>query len=226
MRRQYANNMRMTRIRNSGGRIRVTPKAKRKALRYSRAGFTLIEILVGIAVFIIVISFMISMFLATIRAQQKSVQVQNVMDNSRFVLEKISRAIRQSTINTSSTPTELRLCHPRLGYDASVGCDCPPGTGFCLDYRAEADRVEERAGDYNNDGDARNDDRDFSITSSNVVIADLRFEYDGLSTSDAKQPRVTIFMTVEQSAAATKPFEQAKIHLQITVTPRKLDIIP
>lgn len=201
-------------------------------------GFTLIEIVVGIGIFVVLVSAVLSLFLGAIRAQQKSIQTQNVMDNSRFVLEKISRAIRQSNINTASFLTELRLCHPRLGYDASVGCDCASGTGFCLDYRATPDgRVQERAADNDGDGCAWSvpipcpgnvlpggDNDDFSITSSNVVITDLRFEYAGLPSGDGVQQRVTMFMTVEQAASAKKPYEQAKIHLQTTVTPRRLDI--
>ncbi len=185
----------------------------------SERGFTLIEILVGIAVFTLITSVIVSAFLSTIRVQRKSIQVQNVIDNSRFVLEKMSRAVRQSTVeNLNGLATELNLCHPVLGYPSSSPlCGC--SVGNCLDYRFNAgtDRIEERTSLID----------DFvSITASNVFVENLNFLVSGSGTGDETQPRVTILMTVRQALTATKPEEETEVHLQTTITPRRLDIIP
>lgn len=178
--------------------------------------------LVGMAVFVVITSVVVSVLLSSIRAQRKSVQIQNVADNSRFVLEKISRAVRQSTI-LSVAPGVLNLCHPTLGYPSSTtGCDdnCEMN---CIDYRFDltTNRLLERSEDFDSDGTAE-DDEFMPITSLNVFVSSTRFLL--FDSGVNQQPRVTILMTAKQAQTATKPEERAEIHLQTTITPRRLDI--
>lgn len=173
------------------------------------------------AVFVVITSVVVSVLLSSIRAQRKSVQIQNVADNSRFVLEKISRAARQSTI-VSVAPDALNLCHPTLGYPSStIGCDnCKMN---CIDYRFDltTNRLLERSEDFDSDGKAEVEEF-VPITSLNVFVSSTRFLL--FDSGANQQPRVTILMTAKQAQAAIKPEERAEIHLQTTITPRRLDI--
>src|SRR3989344_277833 len=60
-------------------------------------GFTLLEMLVALAVFTIAISLSLSSLLAITASQKKAVALQNVYDNARFAFEAISKEIRTGT---------------------------------------------------------------------------------------------------------------------------------
>lgn len=68
----------------------------------SNKGFTLIELIVAMAIFVVVISLTMGIFVKAIEGQRKVKAIQNVQENARFVLERMAREIRMSTINTSA----------------------------------------------------------------------------------------------------------------------------
>ncbi len=185
-------------------------------------GFTLIEVIVGMGIFVIIIAVVLAVFLASVRASRKSIQNQNVTDNGRFVLEKISRAVRQSTIRSSSSPSRLDLCHATVGY-TSLPCPCTASGLRCLEYTF--DSVRSRI--LETSGDASGNAVTAPITSNNVAVNSLIFSYPGgLVRGDIQQPRAVISLFIKEALTATKPEEKAEIRLQTTITPRRLDLLP
>ncbi len=88
------------RVLNSGGRIRVMSEAKtgagvypskRKALRYSDAGFTLLEFLIYTAVFTIVLLSVLAILNITTNVRARQEAKSEVLRNASFVIERISR---------------------------------------------------------------------------------------------------------------------------------------
>ena len=78
------------------------------------AGFTLMELLVAIAVFAGTIVAVSGIQTSAINSQRKNINNQDVIDNARFILETIGRSIRQSDI-TSSSSSSITLSHPAKG---------------------------------------------------------------------------------------------------------------
>lgn len=72
------------------------------------SGFTLIELIVTIAVFSIVLLTGIDVMVSVFRAQAKAIALKDVLDNARFSLELMSREIRTGTnikFTTGPPPT-------------------------------------------------------------------------------------------------------------------------
>jgi len=77
-------------------------------------GFTLMELLVSVTIFAVVVTIASSIFISTIGSQRKAFGQQNILDSSRFALESMARAIRQSDV-ISATVNTLEINHPDKG---------------------------------------------------------------------------------------------------------------
>lgn len=83
----------------------------------NKSGFTLIEMLVAMAIFIIVIGVYMSIFVSTTKMHAKIIAIQKVQNEIRYVTEILSSNIRMGTINydyydeetTSNPKTVLAL---------------------------------------------------------------------------------------------------------------------
>jgi len=81
-----------------------------------RNGFTLVELLVGLAIFSSVIVIATSLFVSTFRNQRKSIAILNVQENGRYLMEFIAKEIRMSQIISSDGETfNLDISHPVNG---------------------------------------------------------------------------------------------------------------
>lgn len=152
----------------------------------NKAGFTLLELLVGIAIFTLTITTAIGLFITVIESQRKSVAIQNVQENGRFLMWYASKEIRMSTINNSEDgeTNTLELTHPDHGNVSYSFTD----TGEFL-----------RGGEK---------------LSSDEVYVTGKFLIDGKTSGDNEQPRVTVVIKVQ--TISTKKEEKAEINLQTT----------
>ena len=71
-----------------------------KKRKNSQRGFTLVELIIALAVFSIVITIVIGSANSVFRGQRKAFAMQNAQESSRFILEVMAKEIRMSTINT------------------------------------------------------------------------------------------------------------------------------
>ncbi len=160
-------------------------------------GFTLIELIVAMAVFATVVTIVSSIFVSTVGSQRKNVNQQAVVENARYVLETISRAIRQSTVQTSDgTSSVLAINHPIKGV---------------VTYQLDNGQIKES--DAGNPASA--------LSSSEVSVEKLSFIVKGKGP-DFTQPRVTIIIGIKNTEAGVST--ASAINLQTTVTPRNLEI--
>jgi len=67
------------------------------------AGFTLIELLVAMTAFSLIVIAMTGIATSVIKSQRKAFALQNVQENTRYIIESMSKEIRMSTINSSSS---------------------------------------------------------------------------------------------------------------------------
>lgn len=167
----------------------------------SRAGFTLVELIVAIAVFATVVTLVSSIFVSSVGSQRKNMNNQDVLDNGRYVLETMGRAIRQSTIVTSdgtiSGAAGLTINHPTKG--------------LAVRYFLEGGQVKETSGGNTT-----------TLSSSNVSVQGLTFVVQGNGSTDNTQPRVVISLSLKNSQGLSAT--ENVINLQTTVTPRNLQI--
>ena len=88
-------------------------------------GYTLIEILVAVGIFITIIAAPTGFFVSSLKGQQKTLSSQKVLDESSYALEYISRALRMAK-------KELN-CGSKL---EPVSCSCLKNNGYGFNYEA------------------------------------------------------------------------------------------
>ena len=127
-------------------------------------GFTLIEILVALSIFTMAILLAVGMLNQTIKSQRKVFANQEVIDNTRFALETISKTARMAKFQTSSDGSILNLQHPTKG-----------GVIYDLD----SGRIRENG---------------IAITSGKIRIERFWFDVSGMTPDDNLQPKITVII--------------------------------
>ena len=197
-----------------------------KKFRTAQKGFTLIELMVSVAIFAIIMVMALGALLSVSAADRKSESLSSVMNNLNFALESMTRAIR-------------------TGYDyhcgTTTGGDCTTG-GTLLKFTSQDNKAVNYA--YDNSSACgqtgtvkgcilRSTDGGVSylpITSPEVIITNAASTGSGLefylrgsslgTSGDDSQPNVIITLTgyVQLTATQKTPFS-----LQTSVTQRLYD---
>lgn len=167
-------------------------------------GFTLLELMVALTIFIVVSIIAVSIFVTAVQNQRRQFLVQNLQDNARFILELISKEIRMNRGIETGTASELKI----LDQD-----------GDRVRYKFEnigglnsLTRIEKK-----NDGGGApqigNGEQGSPLNSSQINIEGKFYVVFGSAT---QQPKVTINMLLTPSGAS-----QPQVRVQNTVTSRQ-----
>jgi len=178
-------------------------------------GFTLVEMMVTVLIFSIVVGVTIGVFVSAIRIQRYNLAYQQLLDQTSYAMEYMSRAIRMavkddgtcgfSGYNYDNSPDETRL--EFKSYNPDYGCQ-----EFSL--KEGRLKVENKGvGDFLINDFLTSDD--FDVTSLNFKLSGA----PGSERGDNLQPRVTIFMEIQGKGAKLQP----KITMQTTISQRNLD---
>lgn len=168
-------------------------------------GFTLIELMVSLAIFAAVVGISVNLFTASFRTQRKAQRLQDVLDNARFSLERMAKAIRVSCIKTPDTgpnnsTSTLDVYHFRRAKH--------------LQYRLANGRIKE----IENPGGA--DEIESDLTGERIQVDKLGFFVQGVGPADDRQPQATIVLNFEPNI---EKWEGGAIRIQTTVSPRFLE---
>jgi len=165
-------------------------------------GFTLIEMVVAVAVFTLLVSAGSGIFLSSIKAQRQSLATQEVLDQTSYLMEYMSRALRMAKKDLAGVCTGTA----KLNYVFEGQCikfmnyqdECQQ---FCLDDI----RIKNEAGVY--------------LTSGNLNVSSFEVNLLGQyqPPTDALQPRMTIFLTIQGK-------EQSILKIQTTISQRNPDV--
>ena len=168
---------------------------KKKSLPDGRQGLTMIELLIAVAIFVVVVSIIFSIFLTGLKGYKKAIAVQNIQDNARYLLSFIAKEVRMSDINSAN--------------DSNLDITRHDGQNIVYNFDgANIQRIV--TGDPIVSG---------SINSEEVTVSG-RFDVSGIGDEDPpEQPRITIMIKVE-----TIEGEKAEIIVQTTLSPRNLEI--
>lgn len=188
-----------------------------------QAGFTILELIIVLAVFAIVISTTASIFISIIGQQKRISEEQELLNQTSYVVEYMTRpimtAVKASTTTCLGAVGRLYLLtHKDMAAGVYQGIKFIASDNNCQEFFLDADGIlkETKGATTTN------------ILSSNFKINYARFIIDGdkaksgspVPPADTFHPRITISLSVETKNIQDK---QKKI-IQITVSKRDLNI--
>lgn len=165
-------------------------------------GFTLIEMVVSVAIFTLLVGVTSSVFLSSIKNQKQSLAGQEILDQASYLMEYMSRSLRMAQkdmIGDCTGTAKLNYvfegqCLKFLNYNK----ECQQ---FCLD----GTRLKDENGSF--------------LTSANLQVSNFGVLLSGATQPpiDYLQPRVTISLNIAGQ-------EQMSLKIQTTISQRNLDV--
>ncbi len=178
-------------------------------------GFTLVELLVSIALFSIFVGISIGGFVSALNTQKQVTGLLAVQGNASEAIEEMTRDMRTGYLFChdagSGTPTSTCGCTV-----TGSGWDCSALTyinalGQSISYSLVSGALQK-----NINGTAQ------PVTGNNVNVKYLNFFLFGNTEGDNWPPRVTVAIGV--AASSTNPaLQQSVVHFQTTISARGID---
>ncbi len=103
-----------------------------KRLNNNQKGFTLVEVIVSTAIFITVVSAMLSLFTYTLRINRRVQALREVVQTSRLFTETLTREIRNGRIDYTSWATECNVSNYLSNTNQSLGVIAKNGDKLCF----------------------------------------------------------------------------------------------
>ena len=179
--------------------------------QFNNKGYTLIEVLVAMSIFLTIIAAPTSFFVSSLKGQQKALASQEMIDNVSYIMEYMSRALRMAKKDLTGTCIGQNMNYENL-IDA-------PGIRFlnyqdkCQKFFLEDETLKESKDDVIN-----------NLTPNDLEVVSFKIGLSGdENPGDNKQPRVTLFLEV-RGKRGQKTELQPEIKIQTTISQRNLDI--
>jgi prepilin-type N-terminal cleavage/methylation domain-containing protein len=176
-------------------------------IKNSKKGFSLVELLVSLAIFSIVLSAALTVFASNMRSQRKVLEQQEIIGEMSYAFERMSRALRMAKKDFTGSCIGANYNY----LQTARGIKFLDYRGDCLEFYL--DGADNRIKEVKNAGAAA------ALTSPNIRVtqfilgpSDSWSQYD----LNSLQPAVTIF-----SAITTR--DGTKINFQTTISQRNLD---
>jgi prepilin-type N-terminal cleavage/methylation domain-containing protein len=212
-----------------------------------RAGFTLIEMIVSLAIFSVVVTIAVGALLVLISGNQRLQGEQGVMTNIAFAMDSMTREMRTGFnyyCDSSPNNSGINVFNPTSDIDrihVSLVNDCPegrpsgvPGTYHGVSFFEGGDSITSGVGRnrilyyYDSSVGVKTifrrvaDGEPQQIIASNLIVENANFFVTGSaplsSGANTVQPSITIFLQVKE-AGEDKTYE-----IETTVTQRILDL--
>lgn len=196
------------------------------------AGFSLIELLVSMALFIVVLTIGIGALLVLISTNLKAQNIQDAVGNVQFALDSMAREIRTGysyycASNANVSPggySSVSSCNQGTYLSFIEGGESLTGgvnnnrLAYCYASSAIWRKIGSNVSSCGGSGWVR-------LTSPSVSITDMHFNVGGtdqkLATNDTVQPNVTIYITGTVTGVSNT---SSTFNIQTTVTQRLLDL--
>lgn len=182
-------------------------------------GYTLVEILVGIAIFALLVAGPTGLFISSLKSQNRILGLREVVDSSSYVLEYMSRALRMARKDLEGNCVQGGDIY---NYGFPVGQNTRiiflNYQNICQQFALiDGYRLKERK---STDGNKANFGQFMSLTSQRLSVDLLQFEIKGEAQADNLQPRVTILLEMTKRAVSGFP----EVKAQTTISQRDLDV--
>jgi prepilin-type N-terminal cleavage/methylation domain-containing protein len=180
-------------------------------------GFTLIEMVVSVALFAIVMTICVDVLLSLVNANRKAQALQSVMNNLNIALDGMVRNIREGNnfhcgAGLNTTPQD---CNGATNFAFEPFGNTSSGQPWVLTYAVDQNGVGRIYKSEN--GQAA-----IAITAPEVSIDQMQFYVVGTTRGDTTQPKVII--VIKGSAGATGSSARTTFHIQATAVQRVLDL--
>ncbi len=185
-------------------------KQKTKNKKQKNKGFTLVELLVGVAVFALVGGIASGILVSGLRAQRKSLAYQEILDQTSYLMEYISRAVSMAKKDDVGGIINC-LTGDKVNYEinpSTQGIKFRNYKNECQEFYLENNQLKEnKAGNI------------YNLTSSGLQVTYFNIgPLDTWDQDDDSQPRVTLSLAIQGK-------EQSKIKIQTTISQRNLDVL-
>lgn len=176
----------------------------------SQSGFTLVEMLIAISLFIVVVTISLGALLTIFDANRQAQSSKTVMDNLNFAIDDMTRVVRFGSDYHSCSDSNL-----------STPMDCPGGDDI-LAVNFKSNTVVFRLLNGVIQKSENGGSTYFDITSPDTVIQHLQFYVFGAQSNlDELQPYV---IAVIKGYVGNKPTTSSVFTVQTVMSQRKLDI--
>ncbi|XOB41128.1 MAG: PilW family protein [Candidatus Nealsonbacteria bacterium] len=186
--------------------------------------YTLIEVLISVAIFFTVIVGPTGLFIFSLKNQNRILSTREIVDNSSHVFEYMSRALRMAR---KELDCEFR--------DDPESCACLQDAGYGFNYEITLhgkgikfntsqhpsvcqeffwDTTDNRLKESKNGSDP------VPLTSDDLEVISFKFKESGFNQDDNDQPRVVIFLEITKKNQTQAP----KIKIQTVISQRNLDV--
>lgn len=179
-------------------------------------GFTLVEMIVAVALFTVVMLVAMSSLLSLVYANRKAHALQSVMNNLNVALDGMTRSIRMGSNYRCGGPSpgdpDCLNGRQSLYFESYNGNTDDPADDWAYWYDSSTKRLykSERGGASS-----------VAITAPEVSIESLMFYVVGTARRDTTQPKVVITI---KGTAGTQPRIQTTFSIQATAVQRLLDL--
>lgn len=180
----------------------------------SQSGFTLVELLVAMSIFVIIVSIAVGVFVSTVRNQRLLTELMAVNNNAGGVLEQITREAR----------TGYRFCE---GQNPDFSCSLVGKTLTFTNYRGVKITYEFNESDGVVTRSEEGDGVPLNLTAPETKVTSLVFAIkqlgvNGVSDDDVCDPwRITITMGVSPRNSS---LADRIVNLQTTISSRVLPV--
>lgn len=170
-------------------------------------GFTLVEMLVSIALFAIVLVITLGSIMTIVDVNRKSQSLTIVMNDLNFALENITRSVKTGDIQVSdSSPSLLYVIEDLKNEKRNII------------YKFDNGKITRK---IKPEGDSTWSE-EVAITSDQIKIETASFTiFGGTGNGNSRQPRVLISIS---GTALVGPTISSKFNIQTTVSQRNLEI--
>ncbi len=181
-------------------------------------GFTLVEMIVAVALFAVVMLVCVGALLALVNANRKAQALQSVMNNLNIALDGTVRAIREGSNfhcggGSYTTPTDCTNGDSTFAFEpyGNTSSDVPWVYTFAHDSNGRG-RIYK----------SENGNSPVAITAPEVSIEDMEFYVVGTTRKDSVQPKVVI--VIKGTAGTVGSSARTTFHIQATAVQRLLDL--
>jgi len=181
-------------------------------------GVSLIEMLAAVAIFAITVGAISGIFVSTIRTQRRILAIQELLDQTSYVLEYMGRALRMAKKDSDGTCISVGNNYENpSGISTIKFIAIREGGEFCWEFSRQLDGTVYRIQERGKIGTA--EETTSFLTSNKLQVNSLKFNLSGEPGSDTLQPRVTIFLEILGRGTTERP----EIQIQTSISQRPLD---
>lgn len=175
-----------------------------------KKGFTLIEVIVAIALFTVVMTIALGALFMVINSNKEAKAIKLVVNNTNLAMESMTRDLR---VGFQYCDTESQLengeCDTDSNGESTIYFTTDQGEQYSS-YRLFGSAIQRRIGGSS--------ESYFDITGEDVIIDDMRFYVQGTQAGDTVQPFVTVIVL----GTIRVGDQTEEFHLQSTISQRKL----